>query len=73
MIRTNSMLNSKQQKNQSIPEMNYIEGDLDDPFFQKNLNVSFFTDIIDLQSTNISAIIERPERDFLGLIKGGIN
>lgn len=60
----------------SIPEMQIQEQEEDDHFFQRNFNVSFFSDIQDLNSTNISALVERREKDLLsyigGQMRGGI-
>lgn len=71
MIETNSMLHQKEGHFQSYPEIINYEDD-DDFYFQRNFNVSFFSDIMDLSSTNISAIMERHEDDMLSILKGSV-
>lgn len=58
MVETNQMINEKEGKLNHYPEI--ITHDIfeDSDFLKKNFNVSFFTDIMDLNSTNISAIME---------------
>ncbi len=64
MVETNKMISDKSNQQSKLPAMKIV----DFPFLEDNqneLNNSIFTDIKDLSSTNISAIMRQPEEDLI--------